>query len=59
MFSLVHCLYALPVFYGVLAVVIVRRGSKPTCRICVHREHCPVRRASQHDLRVKRCYEEP
>jgi len=58
MFSLHHCLYALGAFYGVIGLVILRRAGKPTCRICVHFEHCPTRRWFLHDPDTKRCYEE-
>ena len=57
MFSLPHFLYALLAFYGVVSVLLIRRAWRPSCRICVHRDYCPVRRASQLDSRVERCYD--
>lgn len=55
---LLHGLYALPVVYGLVGLALVRRARRPTCRVCLHREQCPIRRASMADDSVKRCYEQ-
>jgi hypothetical protein len=46
MFLLSHWIYALAVFYGALAVVIIALACRPSCRICLHRGECPNRPVS-------------
>jgi len=57
MFHVSHWMYALVAFYTVLAVVIVRRLRKPTCRICLFRQGCPNRPDRLPDPSCKPCYE--
>ncbi len=55
--NLLHFLYGLAAFYGVIGLLLVRKAQKPTCRICGHREYCPTRQQAQRDPSIKRCYE--
>lgn len=34
-------LEALAVFYVAVGIVIACRSSRPTCRVCIHRQMCP------------------
>jgi len=59
MFSLPHWLYALAAFYGAIGLEMARRAQKPTCRICAHRQYCPIRQRALWDPSAKHCYDVP
>jgi hypothetical protein len=46
----------LAALYAVLAVVIIRRLRKPTCRVCLLRQFCPNRESEHSKLTNKPCW---
>lgn len=53
---LVHLGYFLAAFYSLLGLFILRLAFKPSCRICLLRDHCPNRRRGASQIAgVPRC----
>ncbi len=43
MFSLLHFMYLLAIFYLALVIYILRFAFRPSCRTCLNRQSCPNR----------------
>jgi len=44
-------------FYGRIGWVLVSRSRKPTCRLCLYRHCCPIRKLCLLDPGGNFCYE--
>jgi hypothetical protein len=51
-----YLIYSLLAFYGALFLLLAYCACKPSCRICVHRDACPMRlRGAQQFFRKPIC----
>lgn len=53
MYRLPHLLDAIAAFYAALSILITYCACKPSCRICLHRDACPMRRRGVPQLLLK------
>lgn len=56
MFTPPHWVYAPLAFYAGLGLFFYRQSLRPSCRLCLHRHHCPNRlRGSERFIKLPVC----